>query len=224
MMRVLLSVGTISLLAINVAQGAGDPAAGKARSAACAGCHGANGQGIPPNPALAGKSEEEMLQAMKDYKSGKRHNAIMKGLVAHLSDSDMANLAAYYASLKKSGPATGAAPAAAGSAISAAPPAGGSAIGAAPTAGGSAIAAVPAAGDPAAGKAKAATCSACHGANGQGDPPNPALAGKSQDELAQAMKDYKLGKRNNAIMKGLMAGLSDSDMANLAAYYASLKK
>jgi cytochrome c553 len=101
MMRLVLSVATISLLAITVAQGAGDPAAGKAKAAGCAGCHGANGQGVPPNPALAGRSEDEMLQAMKDYKSGKRANAVMKSLTAGLSDQDMANLAAYYASLKK---------------------------------------------------------------------------------------------------------------------------
>jgi len=100
MMRVLLSVGTI-LLTISVAQAAGDPAAGKPKSAACAACHGANGQGVPPNPALVGKSEDDMLQAMKDYKSGKRANAVMKGMTAGLSDQDMANLAAYYASLKK---------------------------------------------------------------------------------------------------------------------------
>jgi len=100
MMRVLLSVGTI-LLTISVAQAAGDPAAGKAKAVACAACHGANGQGVPPNPALVGRSEDEMLQAMKDYKSGKRNNAVMKGMTAGLSDQDMANLAAYYASLKK---------------------------------------------------------------------------------------------------------------------------
>ena len=101
MIRMLLSVGTISLLAISVAHSAGDAAAGKAKAAACAACHGANGQGVPPNPALVGRSEDDMLQAMKDYKSGKRANAVMKGLTSGLSDQDMANLAAYYASLKK---------------------------------------------------------------------------------------------------------------------------
>jgi len=84
-----------------VAQAAGDPAAGKAKAVACAACHGANGQGVPPNPALTGRTEDEMLQAMKDYKSGKRNNAVMKGMMAGLGDQDMANLAAYYASLKK---------------------------------------------------------------------------------------------------------------------------
>jgi cytochrome c553 len=49
---------------------------------------------------LAGKSEDEIVQAMKDYKSGKRANPIMKTFASTLSDQDMANLGAYYASLK----------------------------------------------------------------------------------------------------------------------------
>lgn len=100
MMRMLLSAGAILLVAIGAAQAAGDVAAGKAKSVACAACHGANGQGVPPNPALAGKSEVQLVQAMQDYKSGKRSNAVMKGMMAALTDQDMANLAAYFASLK----------------------------------------------------------------------------------------------------------------------------
>jgi cytochrome c553 len=79
---------------------AGDVQAGKAKAAGCVGCHGANGQGVPPNPKLAGMSDDQLLQAMKDYKSGKRNNAVMKALMGPLSDQDIANLAAYYASLK----------------------------------------------------------------------------------------------------------------------------
>jgi cytochrome c553 len=82
------------------AQAAGDAQAGKAKAGACAGCHGANGEGVKPNPALAGKSEGEMVQALMDYKSGKRPNPIMKTFAAQLSDQEMANVAAYYASLK----------------------------------------------------------------------------------------------------------------------------
>jgi cytochrome c553 len=100
MTRMLFSAGIIFLLVIGSAQAAGDPAAGKAKAAGCAGCHGANGQGIPPNPALAGKSEDQLVQALQDFKSGKRDNAVMKAMTAGLSDQDMANLAAYYASLK----------------------------------------------------------------------------------------------------------------------------
>jgi cytochrome c553 len=96
----LLMTGFAIISTLGAAQAAGDVQAGKAKAATCAGCHGANGQGVAPNPPLAGKSEDQLAQAMKDYKSGKRDNAIMKGLVAALSDQDIANLAAYYASLK----------------------------------------------------------------------------------------------------------------------------
>jgi cytochrome c553 len=49
------------------------------------------------------------------------------------------------------------------------------------------------------------------------------LAGKPEDQLVQALKDYKSGKRDNAVMKTFASQLSDQDAANLAAYYASLK-
>jgi cytochrome c553 len=100
MKRVLLSAGIAFVIGIGGAHAAGDAGAGKAKAAACAGCHGANGEGVAPNPALAGKGEDLLVAALKDYKSGKRDNAVMKGMVAALSDGDMANLAAYYASLK----------------------------------------------------------------------------------------------------------------------------
>ncbi|MDO8533591.1 MAG: cytochrome c [Xanthobacteraceae bacterium] len=100
MNRTLLIVGVIALLGIGNAQAAGDVQAGKAKAGICAGCHGANGEGVAPNPTLAGKKEDQLIQAMKDYKSGRRDNAVMKAFASQLSDQDMANLAAYYASLK----------------------------------------------------------------------------------------------------------------------------
>lgn len=50
---------------------------------------------------MAGRSEHEIEQALEDYKSGKKNNAIMHSFASHLSDQDITNLAAYYASLKK---------------------------------------------------------------------------------------------------------------------------
>jgi cytochrome c553 len=101
MKRTLLTVGFCALLGIvGTTQAAGDVQAGKAKAGACAGCHGANGEGVKPNPPLAGKSEAETVQALKDYKSGKRANPLMKTFAVPLSDQDMANLGAYYASLK----------------------------------------------------------------------------------------------------------------------------
>ena len=100
MERMLTVVIAALLGAVAPAEAAGDVAAGKTKAALCAGCHGANGQGVPPNPALKGKTEDEFVEAMKDYKSGKRNNAVMKAFAAPLNDQDIANLAAYYASLK----------------------------------------------------------------------------------------------------------------------------
>jgi cytochrome c553 len=81
---------------------AADAAAGKAKSAPCAGCHGANGEGKgAAGPPIAGMDKAKFVQAMKDYKSGKRPHAAMKALSANLSDADCDNLAEYYASLKK---------------------------------------------------------------------------------------------------------------------------
>jgi cytochrome c553 len=95
----------ILIAALGLATGAAwgaDAAAGKAKAGACAGCHGANGEGKgPAGPAIAGMSEDKFVQAMKDYKSGKRAHGAMKSISAGLSDADCANLAAHYASLKK---------------------------------------------------------------------------------------------------------------------------
>ena len=97
----LLAVIVVLLATIGLAHAAGDAAAGKTKAASCAGCHGANGEGNGPNPPLAGKTEAKFAQAIADYKSGKRANPAMKTFAGQLSDADVANLAAYYASLKK---------------------------------------------------------------------------------------------------------------------------
>ena len=102
MKRALLIIGALALLGTsNIGLAKGDAAAGKAKTASCAGCHGANGEGKGQYPALAGKSEDEIEHALKDYKSGKRTNGMMKSFAAKLSDQDIENIAAYYSSLKK---------------------------------------------------------------------------------------------------------------------------
>lgn len=79
--------------------------------------------------------------------------------------------------------------------------------------------------DVAAGAAKAKeVCAACHGADGNStDVNNPRLAGQHPDYIAKALRDYKSGERNNAIMKGFAAALSKQDIDNLAAYFSSQK-
>ena len=76
------------------------------------------------------------------------------------------------------------------------------------------------------GKAKAAqVCAACHGADGTkpSDPAQPILAGQYYDYLVRALTDYKLGKRNNPIMKGFAGQLSKQDIEDLAAWFSSQK-
>jgi len=78
------------------------------------------------------------------------------------------------------------------------------------------------AGDPAAGEQKAATCAACHGANGISTiASNPILAGQYPSYLEHALKSYRDGSRQNAIMAGFAAQLSDEDIADLAAWFSS---
>lgn len=80
-----------------------------------------------------------------------------------------------------------------------------------------------AAGNAEAGEQKAATCMACHGADGLGtNPMYPVLAGQYEDYLVHALKAYRDGSRKNVIMAGLAAPLSDQDIKDLAAYYASM--
>jgi len=76
------------------------------------------------------------------------------------------------------------------------------------------------------GKTKAAqVCAACHGADGNkpSDPTQPVLAGQYYDYLVRALTDYKIGRRNNAIMKGFAGQLSKKDIEDLAAWFASQK-
>lgn len=80
---------------------AGDAAAGKAKSAVCAACHGAMGvSAIPMYPNLAGQKEAYLAKQLKDFKSGNRKDPVMAPMAMGLSDADIANLAAYYSSLK----------------------------------------------------------------------------------------------------------------------------
>ena len=80
---------------------AGDAAAGKAKSAMCAACHGAAGiSAVPMYPNLAGQKEAYLVKQLKDFKSGARKDPVMAPMAMGLSDADVANISAYYASLK----------------------------------------------------------------------------------------------------------------------------
>ena len=80
---------------------AADAAAGKAKSASCNACHGANGiSAIPTYPNLAGQKEAYLVKQMKAFKDGTRKDPTMNAMAKPLSDADMANIAAHFAGLK----------------------------------------------------------------------------------------------------------------------------
>ncbi len=99
-MRKLFCLFITGLMASTVS-GAGDPAAGEAKSETCKACHGPDGNSPSPAfPILAGQHADYMLLTLKEYKSGVRKNAIMGAQATALSEQDMKDLAAYYASQK----------------------------------------------------------------------------------------------------------------------------
>ncbi len=77
------------------------------------------------------------------------------------------------------------------------------------------------AGDAAVGKAKSASCAACHGTDGNSPSPGfPKLAGQHESYIAKQLRDYKSGKRVNATMNAMVLPLSEQDIDDLAAYFA----
>lgn len=93
----------IAILALFVsgASMAVDVAAGKAKAAQCAACHGASGMSpMDMYPNLAGQKEQYLVKQMNDFRSGARKDPTMQAMVAALTDADVANLSAFYASIK----------------------------------------------------------------------------------------------------------------------------
>jgi cytochrome c553 len=167
---------------------AGDAAAGKRRAESCASCHGADG--VSPNetwPSLAGQSAQYLVKIMSAYKTGEQKDVAMTPLSRDLTDSDIQNLATYYAGLacRNAGVGVGA-------------------------------------GNAAAGKELAKNCSSCHGETGVStNRAWPLIGGQTPGYLANVLKAFRAGLRKDPMMAGVSRGLSDSDIANLSAYYAS---
>ncbi|HAO32028.1 MAG TPA: cytochrome c4, partial [Candidatus Competibacteraceae bacterium] len=173
MKKYVVIAATCALLgSATVALAAGDPAAGKAKSATCAACHTADGNSINPQyPKLAGQSADYLFKQLQDYKSGARANPIMLGMVAPLSPQDMEDLAAYYASQQVARAAADPKLAPQGEAL---------------FRGGNLNSGV-------------AACAACHGAVGAGNPAAkfPALAAQHSDYLEAQLKAFRAMERAN---------------------------
>lgn len=191
------------LFAASGAAVAGDAAAGKAKSAACGGCHGFDGNSpIALYPKLAGQNEAYITKQVKDFKSDTtRKNAIMKGMVASLSDADAADIGAYFQAQFVNAAATfDETKAAAGRAL---------------YKGGDLQAGIPA-------------CQACHGPDGSGTAGigYPQLGGQYVAYTLGQLKAFKNGSRtndDNALMRNIVKQLSNEDLEAVSHYIASLK-
>jgi cytochrome c553 len=193
------------LLAIFSQQAAagGDAAAGQAKSAICSACHGADGNSMVPQwPKLAGQHEEYLVRQVTLIKSGARPVPEMVGIVAPLSDQDIADISAWFASQQMS----------AGVAKEEDVPAGQR---------------LWRAGDM---KSGVPACSACHGPAGEGNPlaGYPALAGQQEVYVASMLKRFRAGENwgskdaSSHVMNGVAARLTDDDIKFLASYIQGL--
>lgn len=104
MLKTLFASAVLTLAMTGMAQAAGDAAAGAGKAAVCAACHGKDGIALVPiYPSLRGQNAAYLEGALKAYRGGQRaagNAAIMAPMAMNLSDTDIADLAAYYSSLE----------------------------------------------------------------------------------------------------------------------------
>jgi cytochrome c553 len=97
-----LILTTAAVLAVCASSAiAGDPVLGRKVASKCIACHGVDGQSKNPEaPHISGQMERYIIKALKRYQSGEREDPQMSMIVKQLKDDDMANVAAYYSSIK----------------------------------------------------------------------------------------------------------------------------
>lgn len=197
----------VLMSAVSVAQAAGNPldpkgdaAAGKAKAASCAACHGADGNSaVPTFPKLAGQNAPYIMKELHDFKSGARKNATMSAMAAPLTDQDIDNLAAYYSSQTMSVGTADKKLVAEGEKI---------------YRGGNAATGV-------------AACMACHGPTGAGNPAAhfPHLAGQHAPYIVAQLEAFKNGSRSNdagKMMRNIASKMSEKEIKAVASYIEGL--
>ena len=201
-----LLLGCTSLALAAVAP-KGDAAAGEEKSVTCAACHGADGNSVAPSfPKLAGQGEKYLLKQMQDIRDGARPVPTMAGQVDNMSDQDLADIAAYYASQTSTGAQTDPELLELGERIYR-----------------SGII-----------ERNVAACTACHSPTGKGNAPAgfPALAGQHAEYTAGQLRAYRQGYEDEAgrtndgdtrIMRTTAFGLSDGEIEAVSSYVAGLK-
>jgi len=203
-MSLLLRALASSLVLFSVhALAQGDAAAGQAKSAICAACHGADGNSAVPNwPKLAGQHEQYLNRQATLIKSGARPVPEMMGITPGLNDQDILDLSAYFAAQERSAGVADDSMVLLGERIYRA---------------GNADSGVPA-------------CMACHGPAGEGNPVAgyPALAGQHALYTANMLTRFRAGENwgerdaSSRVMNGSAAELTDEEIQAVASYIQGL--
>lgn len=203
-MSILLRAAALTLVLLSTqALAQGDASAGQAKSAVCAACHGVDGNSVVPNwPKLAGQHPQYLTRQVQLIRSGARPVPEMAGIAAGLSDQDIQDLSAYFASQQAGGGVADESVVRQGERIYRA---------------GNAASGVPA-------------CMACHGPAGEGNPMAgyPALAGQHAVYTASMLNKFRAGENwgeddaSSRIMNGAAAELSDDEIEAVASYIQGL--
>ncbi|MGH8134908.1 MAG: c-type cytochrome [Steroidobacteraceae bacterium] len=195
-------IGSLALLSAFASPAtAGDAAAGAQKSAVCGACHGATGSSINPEwPNLAGQHETYIVAQLTAFKQGARDNPLMMPNAALLSDQDMQDLGAHFASQTPSGLEADPSNYKAGEKLYRG-------------------------GDP---ERKLPACIACHGPQGKGIGPAryPALRAQHAVYAYNQLKAFAEGRRRtpgNDIMQVVAGRLTDEEMRALASYTQGLR-
>ena len=191
----LVSVAAPSLL---LAQG--DAAAGQAKSALCASCHGSDGNSaLAINPKLAGQNATYIVKQLMDFKSGVRSDPTMAAMVLSLSEQDMQDIAAWYSSQTVTVQGANPDSLELGETLY--------------RAGNAEISII--------------ACTACHSPTGQGNAPAgfPALGGQHAEYTLKQLKSFRAGERandSNAVMRTVVERFTDKELEALASYVSGL--
>ncbi len=201
-MKKLIAISALAALAATAGNAiAADAAAGKTKSAVCAACHGADGNSFNPLwPKLAGQHASYIVKQLQDLKAGTRTDQTMSPMAAPLSDADMADLAAYFASQTKQPGQADPALVEKGAQIYRG-------------------------GNPETG---VAACMACHGPDGAGNPAAgfPALSNQHSAYTEKQLTAFRDGTRTNDLnkmMSGVTARMTDDEIKAVASYIQGLQ-
>lgn len=201
MKKILLTASFFLLTTSGLVLAAGDPKAGEAKVAQCAACHGPDGNSpTAAFPKIAGQGEKYLLKQLRDVKENVRPIAQMTGQLDNMSDQDLQDIAAYYASQTMSGAAAKPELVALGESVYRA----------------------------GVKEQEIAACTGCHSPTGTGNAPAgfPRLSGQYADYIEQQLLTFQSGERNNdadAVMRSIAERMTAEEIKAVSSYASGVR-